>query len=83
MTLMLEITLVFQKIQAVNGDKNKIIEGDPNNLWSLCGNENIPAPKIENEKVQRIKIGIKFNPIHLPFLLYDYIQALKIHISKW
>lgn len=32
MTLMLEITLVFQKIQAVNGDKNKIIEGDPNNL---------------------------------------------------
>lgn len=81
-TLIFEILLVFQKIKAVNGDKNKIIEGDPNNPWSLCGNENIPAPNIENEKVQRIKIGILFNPLFLQILNSPMLKTmLKIDVK--
>lgn len=55
-------------MNAVNGDINKIIEGAPNNPWSLSGNENMPAPAIENEKVQRMSTGITLNPAFLQIL---------------
>lgn len=82
MTLIFEINLVFQKIKDVNGDKNKIIEGEPNNPCSLCGNENNPAPNIENEKVQRINTGIIFNPIFLQILKSPMLKnMLKIEVK--
>lgn len=65
---------VFQKIKAVSGDKNNIIEGDPNNPCNLSGNGNSPAPSIENGKVHRIIIGIIFNP--------DFLQVLRSPIMK-
>ena len=67
-SLIFEIISDFHKINVMRGDKNNNIEGDPNNPCNLCGNGNIPAPNIENEKVKRINIGIVFSPICLQFL---------------
>lgn len=66
----------FQKIHAVRGDKNKSIEGIPNNPCNLCGKENSPAPNIENEKVQRINIGIIFNPIFLQVFRSPILKSM-------
>ena len=67
-SLIFEIISDFHKINVMRGDKNKNIEGDPNNPCNLSGNGNITAPNIEKEKVNRINIGIVFSPICLQFL---------------
>jgi hypothetical protein len=48
--LMFEIDFDFQKIKDASGDKNNIIEGEPNNPCNLCGYENVPAPNNEKFK---------------------------------
>ena len=65
MCLIFEIFSVFHKIKLNNGDKNNSIEGIPRIPCSLKGKGNIAAPHIENEKVNRNKIGIVLRPISL------------------
>lgn len=82
-TLIFEIISDFQKINAARGDKNKSMEGIPNNPCNLCGYENNPAPNIENEKVQSIKMGIIFSPFFLQILKSPILKnMLKIEVSK-
>ena len=80
--LIFEINFDFQRIKDASGDKNNIIEGDPNNPCNLCGYENNPAPNIEKVKVQRIKIGTILSPTFLHTLKSPMLnKALKTEVK--
>lgn len=69
---------VFHKIEARSGDKNNRIEGEPNNPCNLRGRGNMPAARMENEKVHRINIGTTFNPAFLQILKRPMLKKMLI-----
>lgn len=67
---------LLHKNKLINGERNKIVEGNPMIKCNLNGNGNIPAPAIDMEYDKIIIAGITLNPDFLQTLYNPIINSM-------